>query len=67
MIEHMALTLDFIGKVLIGLSVLLVHHRIWQDKKIDKSVLKEMKKEYSIAVVGIISLAVGYILHLSLL
>lgn len=67
MINELALTFDFIGKFLIGISVLLVHHKIFQDGRIDKLVLKEMKKEYSVAIIGLVFLTAGYIMHLFLL
>ena len=64
MFEVVALTLDFIGKILIGVSVLFVHNRVSIEKKIDKYVLKEMKREKLIAILGIIFISIGYVLHL---
>lgn len=61
--NSLAWTFDFIGKVLIGISVLLVHHRISKEKMIDKIVLNEMRKEYYIAVAGIVFLTIGYVFH----
>ena len=66
MIQQIALTADFVGKVLLGLSVLLVHRHVARAKKINAPVLKDMKKEQVIALIGIVLITFGYILHMSL-
>lgn len=66
-IEILALTLDFVGKVLIAVTALLVHRRIKTQHKIDKKVLKEMKLEQLIGFTAIILIALGYSLHLYIL
>ncbi|MEW6617731.1 MAG: hypothetical protein AB1333_04955 [Patescibacteria group bacterium] len=38
-------TFDVIGKILIGIAVLLVHGHVLKEHKIDKAVFKEMKRE----------------------
>lgn len=64
MIKIIALTLDFVGKILIGFAVLLVHFRVTKAKKIDMSVLRIMRKEQILAIVGMVLMTAGYILHL---
>lgn len=64
MIATIALTFDFIGKILIGFAVLLVHFRVTKEKKIDITVLKAMRTEKVLALIGIVLLTAGYILHL---
>ncbi len=64
MIENVALTLDFIGKILVGLRVLFVHRKVSRERRINKYVLKEMKKEQLMAILGIILISFGYVLHL---
>jgi len=59
-----ATTFDVIGKVMIGVSVLFVHRRIVREKKIDKSVLREIRSERWFTILGIILIAVGYLIHL---
>jgi hypothetical protein len=59
------LTLGIIGKVLLGLSVVLVHTKITKEKHIDGLVLLEMRKERKMAILGIILMVVGYVLELS--
>ncbi len=57
-------TFDVAGKILIALSVFFVHNRVMKEKKIDKRVVMEMKKERNLAILGIILIAVGYLLQL---
>ena len=65
-IDILGLTFDFVGKVLIAVTALLVHRRVKKEGKIDKSVLKEMSLEQGFGVLGIIFLIIGYLLHVSL-
>ncbi|OGG55392.1 hypothetical protein A3D62_03365 [Candidatus Kaiserbacteria bacterium RIFCSPHIGHO2_02_FULL_49_11] len=57
------LTLGIIGKVLLGVTVIAVHLKIVKEHKIDGVVLKEMRRERNLAIVGIIFMIVGYILE----
>ena len=66
-LEILAVTLDFLGKILIAVTALLVHRRIKKRHKIDKKVLKEMKLEQSVGFIAIIFLVAAYILHLYIL
>ena len=66
MIQQIALTADFLGKVLLGISVLLVHRHVAKAKKINATVLKDMKKEQVMTLIGIMFITLGYILHISL-
>lgn len=63
-IEIIGFTLDVIGKVLLGVSVYLVHSRVVREGKIDRAVLTEMKKEKTIALMGIILIIIGYVMQL---
>ena len=49
---------------MIGVAVYFVHKRIMKEEKIDKVVLKEMKKEKNIVVLGIILIMIGYLMQL---
>ena len=62
-----AITSDFVGKILIAITALLVHKRIKKAHKINKKVLKEMRFEQSIGFLGIILITLGYVLHLYVL
>ena len=63
-LEIIGFTLDVIGKILIGVAVYFVHKRIMKEEKIDKMVLKEIKKEKKIVVLGIILIMIGYLMQL---
>lgn len=56
-------TFDVIGKVLIGVAVLLVHGHIMKEHKIDKMVLRAMRREKILVFVGIILIVIGYFFH----
>lgn len=64
--EILALTLDFIGKVLIAIMALLVHKRVRSEKKIDLHVIKEMRLEQAIGLLAIVLIVISYIMNLSL-
>ena len=59
-----ATTFDFSGKFLIAITALLAHRIIIKEKGIDKIVIHDMKLELSTAVLGLIMLIIGYILHI---
>jgi len=65
-LEIIGFTLDVLGKILIGVAVYLVHvhKRIVREGKIDKLVIKRMKKEKKMVVVGIILIIIGYLMQL---
>lgn len=56
-------TFDVIGKILIGITVLLVHGRVIRKHKTDRSVIKEMKHERIFGILGIAFVIIGYIIH----
>ena len=51
-----------LGEVLIGISVLLVHRRMMQDHRIDKKVIRDIRKEQLVGILGIAFIIVGYIM-----
>ena len=57
-------TFDVIGKILIGITVLLVHKRVMKEHRIDKYVLREMKREQLLGWLGILFIIIGYIFNL---
>ena len=63
-LEIMGFTLDVIGKILIGVAVYFVHKRVMKEEKIDKIVLKAMKKERNIVLIGLILIVIGYLMQL---
>ena len=63
-LEIIGFTLDVIGKILIGVAVYFVHKRIMKEEKIDKAVIREMKKEKKIVFLGVILIIIGYFMQL---
>lgn len=57
-------TFDVVGKVLIGVAVLLVHRHVMKEHKIDKDVLREMKIEQVLGGLGILFIIIGYLIHI---
>lgn len=53
-----------IGELLLGLTVILVHHQIVTDHRIDKKVLNLMHREQFLAGVGMVLIVVGYIIEM---
>jgi hypothetical protein len=56
-------TLQVVGKILIAYTAIMVHHRVWQEHRIDNKVFSEMQKEKALAFVGILFIIVGYFLE----
>lgn len=64
MLEFLALTFDVLGKILLGITVLLVHRRVIREHRIDRPVLLEMKREQFLGLLGIIFIVIAYFLEL---
>ena len=62
-IQAIGFTLDFIGKILISVSVFLVHRRMVEEQKIDKHLIKEVETEKWITIVGLIFIILGYLMQ----
>lgn len=58
------LTLGTIGKLILGIAVMRVHMRILQEHKIDNIVLKAIKREHLVTLIGIALILVGYIFEI---
>ncbi len=59
------ITLGTIGKLVLGIAVLRVHIRILQEHSIDGIVLKAIKREHYVTVIGLLLIVVGYIFEIS--
>jgi hypothetical protein len=59
------LTFGIIGKVMLGVAVILVHGKVVHEHRIDKAVLLEMKRERNITLIAILFMIIGYALELS--
>lgn len=59
------LTLGVAGKVLLALTVIMVHSKITHEKRIDGIVLMEMKRERNVALLGLLLMIIGYFLEIA--
>lgn len=57
-------TVDVLGKILLGLTVLRVHWHVLKEHKIDADVLRQMRQEQILGLIGIGLIVVGYLLQL---
>ena len=57
------ITLGTIGKLVLGIAVLRVHIRIFQEHSIDGVVLKAIKREHWVTIIGLLFIVVGYVLE----
>jgi len=55
-------TFDLLGKILVIISVLLVHSRVIREHKIYMQTIREMKKERYVAITGLLLIVIGYLL-----
>jgi hypothetical protein len=58
------ITLGTLGKLIIGLAVLRVHVRIFEEHSIDGVVLKAIKREHFFTMLGIFFIISGYLLEI---
>jgi len=63
-LKFLALTFDVSGKLLLGVMALMVHNRIIKEKRIDKKILREMKREKRVAYLAVILILVAYIIEI---
>lgn len=63
-LDLIGFTFDVLGKVLLGITVLLAHRQIVEEHRIDRDVLMEMRREQVLGLLGIILIIVGYFLQL---
>jgi hypothetical protein len=63
MLENIGLTLRVTGEVMIGLTAIMVHRRVWKEHKIDPVVYREMQREQIIGFLGIALLIVGFLMQ----
>ena len=59
------MTLGTAGKLLLGFAVLRVHTRIREERKIDAAVIRSIKREEVLTLVGVLLIIVGYVLEVA--
>jgi len=61
--EFVAVTLEAMGSVFIAFTALSVHHRFLKEKQVDDKVLKTMKFEQGIGILGVLMIITGYLIQ----
>ena len=61
--EVIPLSLEFVGTILIGVAVLRVHMKVRKEQKIDKKVLRSIKRERYLTLAGMTLITLGFILN----
>jgi len=56
-------TIQTIGEVMIGITILYVHHKMLREKKFDKSVLTDIRIEQWTGLIGILMIIIGYLIQ----
>lgn len=59
------LTLGTVGKILVVLSVLHMHHSLIVEHKVDKNVILSYKQERILTVIGLLLIVAGYVLEVT--
>ena len=60
---NLGLILDTSGKILLGVTVLLVHWHVSREHKVDGIVLRSMKRERLLGILGILLIIAGSVLQ----
>jgi hypothetical protein len=57
------ITLGMVGKLLLGITVITVHSHILREQRIDTDVIRAMRRERKLALMGVIFIVIGYFLE----
>ena len=58
-----SITFEFLGTLLIGVAVLRVHMRVRKEHRIDKKVLKSIRREQWLTQTGLLLIILGFVLN----
>lgn len=64
-IEVVGFVLDFAGKLLLSITVILVHRRMVREHRMDNKVIVEMRREQGLGILAIVLMLVGFFLELT--
>lgn len=64
MLENIIITLEAVGTLLIAWAALRVHHRVLNEHKISPRIVRVMRIEQSLGVLGMVMVFVGYLLNI---
>ena len=67
LLELFPITIEFLGTMLIGISILRVHSRLETEQKIDKKVIRAIRREQWLTKVGLILIAFGFLLDITII
>lgn len=65
--EEFALFIEFTGEILIAVSVVRVHSEILEERQIDSDVYKQIRFEHVMVTIGILLMAMSYIIQIFLM
>jgi hypothetical protein len=57
------LTIGTLGKVLLGIGVIIAHSSLIKEKRIDMAVLRGYRIEHTITVIGLLLIVLGYFME----
>lgn len=63
-VEAIGFTFDFVGTVLLAVSLFRVHSRVMHEHKIDRKVIREIRKEQIMIIIGLALIVIGYVLQI---
>lgn len=58
------LTIGIIGKIMLGVGVIVAHGKLAHEQRIDQAVLRSFRTEHILTVTGIILMIAGYFMEL---
>ncbi len=58
------LTIGAIGKVLLGVGVIIAHSSLVKERRIDMAVIKGYRIEHALTVIGLIMIVTGYFMEI---
>jgi hypothetical protein len=61
-VELLGLVLTYLGEMLLGIAVIIVHSRIRRERKIDWAVLHELDIDRALTMVALTILSAGFVL-----
>ncbi len=59
-----AITIGVLGKVLLGIGVLIAHSQLVHEKTINYLVLKSYRTEHVLTVAGLVLIVIGYMMEI---
>ncbi|MDP2631408.1 MAG: hypothetical protein Q8P30_01415 [Candidatus Uhrbacteria bacterium] len=64
MLETIGLFTHVVGELLVAYTVLMVHHRVLNQHKIDRKVFATMRSEQRIGILGVLLILTGFIIQI---